>query len=186
MATLRFKKPEIVGDGVAWLALLSCVLGAFAATGTFIGTFIGKTVHHLPIWIVVPAALIGIARVLYDLLDDGIPNRLSTIYIATLWPSWLLGAQGKGSKYVNGWIHDLNGKIDDKVGPWVSDNPNHTSTHALMTVFAITFIGFGLYSAHRYYSGQRANRAANRTAGATTTSTSTGTNTPIIASRKRR
>lgn len=183
MANLRIKKPEIVGDLVAWLALVTGILGAFAATGTFIGTTIGKAVHHLPIWIVVPAAFVGALRVIYDVIDDGVPNHLTTIYIAILWPSWLLGAQGKGSKIVNGWIHDMNDKIDDKVGPWVSDNPNHMTTHALMAVIAITALGVSLYSAHRYYSGQRANRAAARTV--TAPAATTTTSTPTINRKKR-
>lgn len=172
---LRINKSETVSDGTAWLALIFTLVGSFAATGTFVGGMIGGSAHHLPIYIVLPVAVVTGGMFFYDIVDDGIPNRIRTFAIAALWPSFLLGAQGKGAKNVNGWIHDMNNNLDDKVGPWVSDNPDHTTTHILMATIALSCLGFGLYTAFRYFRGQRAGRRAAATA------TSTGTNTPIIA-----
>lgn len=180
MVSLRIKTPEVVTDLTAWLAFLAGILGSFAATGTFIGDTIGGLSSHIPIYFAVPAALLGLYSVLRDLTDDGIPNRLRTIYITILWPSVLLGVQGKGAKDINGWIKDMNTSLDDKVGPWVSDNPTHTTTHTMMTILAIMFISFSLYEAHRYFSAKRANRA---TAAPVATSSATPT---ISATRKKR
>jgi hypothetical protein len=184
VANLRIKTPAIVSDLTAWLAFLSGALGSFAATGTFIGAAIGKIASNLPIYIIVPAAGLGFLKVLYDLIDDGVPNRLSTIYITILWPSVLLGAQGKGAHNINGWIKDMNTNLDDKVGPWVSDNPNHTTTHTMMTIIALMFLGCSLYSAHRYYRGNKAVRGAG--AGRTTAGTTSAAGAAIIANRKGR
>jgi hypothetical protein len=177
---LRIRKSDTVSDGTTWLALLFVLIGSFTATGTFVGRWIGGLAHHLPLWIVIPVAVVSAGKFFYDLIDDGIPNKIATFVIATLWPSFLLGAQGKGAKFINGWITDMNNWIDGKVGPWVSDNPTHTSTHTLMTTISLTCLGFGLYTAFRYFGGRHAKRGA----AATTTASGNTRTAPIVVGRK--
>jgi hypothetical protein len=178
VANLKLNASEKVNNGMAWASFIFAVLGGLTATGTFAGKFVGKIVHGLPIWIILPVALAVLWFIFSDLKDDGVPDRLRTIYMTIFWPSWLLGAQGKLAKYVNGWIYHMNGWIDKKVGPWISDHPSHTGTHALMTALSLTFIVLAVLQAHRYYS-------KNKGAG-TTTAVTAGGGTPVIANRKRR
>lgn len=175
---LKVSASEKVANGQAWFSCLLALTGGFTATGTFVGKFIGHTIHGLPLWINLPVAAWTAYMFFADLLDDGVPDRLRTIYIAIFWPSWLLGAQGKGSHYVNGWISDLNHKIDKNVGPWVADNPSRHSTAILMTTISLVCIVLALYHAHRYYSK---NHGA-----ASTVSPAVGGGVPVIGNRKQR
>jgi hypothetical protein len=176
---LKISASEKVSNGLAWLAFLLGLVGSFAATGTFVGKFVGKLIGGLPLYLNLPVALVAGVMVLFDLLDDGVPDRLRTIYIVVFWPSWVLGAQGKGAYYVNGWISDWNTKVDKSVGPWVSDHPHSHTTSILMGTIALAFIGVALYTAHRYYR-------KNKGAGTATTAVSVGGGTPLIGNRKQR
>jgi hypothetical protein len=179
VATLRIKAFDVVSDLLIWVAFLAGIIGAFALSATKMGAGIGHIFGILPAWVVLPATLIGLAMVIYDLKDDGIPNRLRTMYIAVLWPSALLGVDGPLAGFANGWIHDMDDWIFNKIGPAIDDNPKHTGTATIMATIAVTCIAFALYTAHRYYASHRR--------GGTTTTPTVATGTPTIsANRKKR
>jgi hypothetical protein len=184
VANLRIKAFDVVSDLLIWVAFLCGIIGAFAMAATPIGARIGDAFGILPAYFLLPAALLGLAMVLFDIKDDGIPNRLRTMYIAVLWPSALLGVDGPLAGFANGWIHGLSNKIYDKVAPAISDSPTHSKSTTIMATIAVTGIVFALYTAHRYYASHRGHRPTP--AAAATTGTGTSNGTANVPNRKRR
>lgn len=160
-----------VSNGLASASWLFALIGGFAATSTFIGTVINKVLIG-PWWIPIVVGVIGFGYVLGDLLEDGVPDRLRTIYITILWPSTWLSIDGKIGKYLNGWIGDMNDFFDKYVKEWVTDDKMAKGT--LMTGIAAIFITFSLLWAHRYY---KINKAGSTPAASTTA--------PAVAARGR-
>ena len=182
MATLRIKAFDVVSDLLIWVAFAAGVLGAFALSATKMGAGVGHIFGVFPAWVVLPLALLGLAMVIFDIKDDGIPNRLRTMYITVLWPSALLGVEGPLAGFANGWIHRFNDWIFSKIGPAIDDNPGRTGTATIMATIAITCVVFALYTGHRYYASHR---RGGKTTTAPVAATSVGTPT-ITAARKKR
>jgi len=169
---LRLPGRDKVSDLLAWLAFLMAVAGGFAATGSWLGTLVGKIVNIGPWWLPLALGVGGLAYILFDLFEDGVPDRLRTIYIMILWPSTWASIEGKLGNFLAGWIHDGNTYMDKQLGPWVADHPQGKNT--IMTGIAVAAITFALIWGHRYAS---AKKAARNTAG-------TATATPTPAARR--
>lgn len=171
---LRINKPrETVKDGIAWLAFIAAVVGGMAATASWVGDLVAKVIHigpwYLP-WIVV---VIFFLLVLHDLIEDGLPDRLRTIYFVVLWPSALLSIEGKSGSKLNDWIDRFNEWLDKYIAEWITSG-DVTKKDAALTGIAAIFISFALYWGHQYARGVKRAKEDLATAGSTTTTTTSG------------
>jgi hypothetical protein len=148
---------EKLSDGLAWLAFLLAVIGGFAATSSFIGDLFVAGVHIGPWWLPLALGVVGFLFIIGDLIEDGVPDRLRTVYITILWPSTWLAIEGKFGKLLNSWIVSMNKMLDSKLAVWVSDNPKAQGT--IMTGVAAVAISFAVVWAHRYAKKKNATNA---------------------------
>lgn len=165
---------EKVSNGLAMSAWFFALIGGLAATSMWIGQRIVDVIQIGPWWIPFVLGVLGFWRVLKDLAEDGIPDKLLTIYITIMWPSTWLAIDGKAGKYLNTWLVDLNNLLDKYAKEWFTDN--NTAKGAFMTGIALIFVTSALFMAHSYAKKNRG----------TTTSTSTSTSTaPAVSTRGR-
>ncbi len=101
---------------------------------------------------------------------------------AIVWPSWLLGVEGDAAGLTSNGIRHINQWMYDHLGHYVSDNPKSAGYQSVLLILAAAFIGFALYTAHRYFTEKRAARATSTT----TTATPTASSTRVTAGRKKR
>jgi predicted PurR-regulated permease PerM len=182
--SLRIRTGEAVSDLLVWVAFVAGIFGAFALAGTSLGEHIGKLVGNLPGIIVLAGAALGLWKLIYDLKDDGVPNQLGTMYVAVIWPTWLLGAEGDLAGWASDGIRVVNTWMYNKGGHLVSDDPKGAGYQSILFIFAAVLISFALYTAHRYFSEKRAARA--NTATTTAVATPTASTTRVTAGRKKR
>jgi hypothetical protein len=166
-----------VSNGLAVSSWLLALVAGFAASATFLADWVDKILGIAPdSWWFFPIAVgtVGFCFVLGDLLEEGIPDKLSTIYITILWPSTWVSIDGGIGRFLNGWIGDMNGYLDKHFRDLVTDDPMAKGT--FFTGVFVIFATFSLFWAHKY-------ARKNKTTADTTSTTSS---TPLRAGGRRR
>jgi hypothetical protein len=168
-----------VSNGLAWAAELAAAVGGICATGTFIGDWVGEPLSWLPpdwtLWVTVGLTMGILVFVGLDLLDDGVPDRLRTIYLTLVWPSIVMSLEGDAGSWFDTGIKAVNGWLDKNAAGLFVDDPGKTTGTVVLTGFAIMFWVFALVWGHRYHAK---NRGAGRSA--------SNVSTPVVTNTKRR
>lgn len=184
-------KTVITGALTHPLATLTFLVGlgaGMAATGTWIGEWIGKILTGLtPDEWYAPQVLFAIlsVAVIADLAREGIAERFAN-YGILIGPSigMAIPKDAKLHEVLAGWIDDFNGWLDHNVGEWIIGGS--AGQHAVMTVFALFGILFVAWYHEWHSKGRTFGSRTGGGTGTTTTTTTTGGGTMPKVSRRPR
>lgn len=144
---MRLRVPgEKASDLMAWLAFLAAALGGIAASATWVGDWIAGIIGILPdwgCWVV----FVGLsAMIVRDLLDNGVPNKLATVYFTIIWPSSTMPLDGRIGDWLAGRIDWVNRWIETTMAEWLTDS--RVGQASILTMATFTFIALALFWTH--------------------------------------
>lgn len=168
-----------VSNGLAWAAEIAAALGGICAVGTFLGDWTNTVLEWLPerwtLYVTIGLVVLMLGRVVFDLADDHVPDKLSTIYLTLLWPSVVMSLTGDVGDWFDTGIGAVHKWLADHAASAFIDNPGKGDGEAILTCFAIAFFVFALVWGHRYHSKNRGAVAGGRTSATIPVTSTTST-----------